>query len=305
MTNILKYRFAAAAWLCIGPVSAQDIPAGAEVRGPADIVSSSDVHRRNLALITGEALLIAWYGKTNWWQEGFTSKFRTVDEGWFGQRTYAGGADKLGHFYMNYVTSRVVARAFMAAGNDDNHAVTLGALTTLGAMMAVEVLDGYSKRWHFSREDAVMNLLGAGAAVVMERNPALDRLFDFRIHYKPSASNGHNFDPFGDYSGQTYIVALKASGIPALREHRWLRYVELVVGYGARDFPENRPNIGRDDRARNLYAGISLNLTEVLGQTIFKNTADNRVRKFTNVALEFIQVPGTASFRRYTLPVDD
>lgn len=303
MTRYKKLFIAAAAWACIGQVHAQETPAAETLRLP-DLVSADTVHRRNLALIASEALLVGWYGKTNWWQEGFTGEFRTVNEGWFGQHTYAGGADKLGHFYMNYVTSRVVARAFMWAGNDNDHAVTLGALTTLGAMTAVELLDGYSQRWRFSRGDAVMNLLGAGAAVLMERNPALDRLVDLRLHYKASASNGHNFDPFGDYSGQTYIIALKAAGIPALREHPWLRYVELVAGYGARDFPENRPNIFGDNRTRNVYVGISLNLSEVFARTVFKNTPDSRARKFTNVAFEFVQFPGTAVYRHHTLSRD-
>jgi hypothetical protein len=295
---------AAAAWACVGQGHAQETPA--ELAAPAlpELASADSVHRRTLAVIGGELLLLGWYGKTNWWQEGNTGEFRTVKEGWFGQNTYAGGADKLGHFYMNYVGSRVVAHALRWAGNDDAGAVTLGTLTTLGAMTVVEIIDGYSKRWRFSREDAVMNVLGAGAAVLMERNPAVDRLLDFRLHYKPSASNQYNFDPFGDYSGQTYIVALKASGIPGLREHRWLRYVELVAGYGARDFPENRPNISGDHRTRNVYAGISLNLSEVLGSTVFKNSPDSRARKFTNAVLEFVQPPGTAVYRHRTLSTD-
>jgi hypothetical protein len=294
---------AAAALACAGQVNAQEVQAEQAASLP-DLESAASVHRRTLLVIGGEALLLGWYGKTNWWQEGNTGEFKIAKEGWFGQDTYAGGADKLGHFFMNYASSRIVADAFMWAGNDNDRAVNLGALTTLGAMTVVEIIDGYSKRWRFSREDAVMNVLGAGAAILMERNPALDRLVDFRLHYKTSASNQYNFDPFGDYSGQTYIVALKASGIPALREHRWLRYVELVAGYGARDFPENRPNIPGDNRTRNVYAGISINLSEVLGQTVFKNLPDSRARKLTTAVLEFAQPPGTAVFRHRTLSRD-
>jgi hypothetical protein len=192
----------------------------------------------------------------------------------------------------------------MWAGNDRDRAVNLGALTTLGAMTVVEIIDGYSKRWGFSREDALMNVIGAGAAVLMERHPDLDRLVDFRLRYKRPAASGQNFDPFDDYSGQTYIVALKASGIPALREHPWLRYVELAAGYGTRDFPGNRRNVLDENRSRNVYAGISLNLSEVLGRTVFRNAADSRARRFTDAVLEFAQPPGTAAYRRHTLPRD-
>jgi hypothetical protein len=300
MSRYTQLFIAAAAWTCAGQAGAQEFPAEPAARLP-DLLSAQSVHRRTLAVMAGEVLLLGWYGKTNWWQEGNTGEFKVVKEGWFGQDTYAGGADKLGHFFMNYASSRIVAHAFMWAGNDKDRAVNLGALTTLGAMTVVEVIDGYSKRWRFSREDALMNVIGAGAAVLMERHPALDRLVDFRLQYKRPPSNQQNFDPFGDYSGQTYIVALKASGIPALREHRWLRYVELAAGYGTRDFPGNRPNILDDNRTRNVYAGISLNLSEVLGRTVFKDSADSRARKFTKAVFEFVQPPGTAVYRRHTL----
>jgi hypothetical protein len=302
MSRYQQLLIAAAAWTCVSQAAAQELPAETAASVP-DPLSAQSVHRRTLAVMAGEVLLLGWYGKTNWWQDGNTGEFKIVKEGWFGQDTYAGGADKLGHFFMNYASSRIVAHALMWAGNDKDRAVNLGALTTLGAMTVVEIIDGYSKRWGFSREDALMNVIGAGAAVLMERHPALDRLVDFRLQYK-RPSNQPNFDPFDDYSGQTYIVALKASGIPALREHRALRYVELVAGYGTRNFPGNRPNILDPNRTRNVYAGISLNLSEVLGRTVFNNSPDSRARKLTNAVFEFVQPPGTVVYRRHTLPRD-
>lgn len=263
-------------------------------------VDEAAVSRRNVTLIIAEALAVAWYGKQNWWQEGFSGDFHTVKEGWFGQNTMAGGADKLGHFYTNYAGTRLLARAFRHMGNDADEALLLGTAVTLGSMTAVEVVDGYSKRWRFSREDALMNAAGAAAGVLLERSPRLDALVDLRVHYVPAEVGGDKFDPFGDYSGLTYVVAFKASGMPALRARPLLRYLELSVGYGTRNYSDDRPDLV-DKRRRQLYVGISLNLAELLGNTVYRRRPASRTRATVDTVLEYVQVPGTAVFARHRI----
>jgi hypothetical protein len=256
---------------------------------------------KNAALILGEAAAVGWYGKRKWWVDGFRNDFVKVNEGWFGQNTYAGGTDKAGHFFTNYTGARLLTKAFAHLGNDPDQALFLGAALTLGTMTAVEVIDGYAKRWSFSREDAIMNVLGTTAGVLMEKYPRLDDLVDIRFAYSRSTVDGASFDPLGDYSGQTYIMVLKASGFPALREHPLLRYVELAAGYGARNYSPARPDLF-DQRKRLVYFGISLNLSELLNRTVFKNSPNGTGRAFANTALEYVQVPGTAVFRSHQLP---
>jgi len=53
-------------------------------------------------VIGGIAATVGIYGMNSWWEDGFSGSFRTADEGWFGQNTYAGGADKAGHAYFTY-----------------------------------------------------------------------------------------------------------------------------------------------------------------------------------------------------------
>ena len=304
------------AWFCAGlPAFAQDTSTTVQEATAPDVAIQEPAPRpkpplvlderklalRNTALILGEVAGVALYGKRNWWEDGFQGRFRKVNEGWFGQDTYAGGADKLGHFYANYVGSRLFAQAFRAMGNDPDHALYLGTALMLGTMTAVEVADGYSKRWRFSREDAAVNVLGAGAALLFEKNPGLDELIDLRFQYHRSGVEGGRFDPFGDYSGQTYVLALKASGIPGLRDHPLLRYVELAAGYGSRNYSPFRPDlIGQ--RYRQAYVGISLNLSELL-----RSADPNRKlpgRAVLDTAFEYLQVPGTAAFKRHRLPTD-
>ncbi len=258
-----------------------------------DAPDEAAVRRRNLGIIVGTAAAVGLYGKQKWWQDGFGSRLRKVDEGWFGQHTYSGGADKLGHFFMNYAGTRLMSKAFRWAGNDADTALALAAWSTLGIFTAVELLDGFAKQWHFSKEDALINAAGTGAALLFERNPALDRLFDIRLLYRPSREGGRRFRPFSDYSGQTYLLVTKASGIDAFSSHPVLRYVEFAVGYRARGYASDAGRLVQAGN-REIYVGISVNVAELLGQTVFRQGGGwSRAQAFSDTALEYLQIPGT------------
>jgi hypothetical protein len=291
MRSTIRRRLAGialAAGLAASSAAASQEIAQAEPR------SASDVRARTGLIIAGGSLAVFAYGKAKWWQDGFSAGFRARSEGWFGGDTYAGGTDKLGHGWGSYVGTRALARAFEWAGNDEASALRLAAWSAFGTYMAIEVLDGYSRRWTFSGEDAIANAAGAGLAVLLERNPALDRLVDLRLLYTPPRRLAHSrkFDPLSDYTGQTYLVVLKATGVPELRNHPLLRYFELAAGYGARGF-EDGPE-ARAGRTRNLYVGISLNLSEALARSAFRDTPPTDwTRRATTGLLEVTQVPGT------------
>lgn len=264
--------------------------------GGITAVSDEERKFRTRALVLGGLGGVLAYGKTTWWKDGFTGNFNTVDEGWFGQNTYSGGADKMGHAYFSYAGTRLLSHAFEWAGNSHDDSVRLSAATVFGTLMAVETLDGFSKRWKFSKEDMIMNVLGTGLGLLFENNKRLDDLFDFRLHYWPSrdARRLNEISLVNDFSGQTYLLVAKATGIPQLKNHDVLRYFELAAGYGSRGY---EPNEGAPypDRHRNLYFGISLNISEILRNTAFRgSTEKTRSQRVTETVLEYVQVPGTA-----------
>jgi hypothetical protein len=126
----------------------------------------------------------------------------------------------------------------------------------------------------------------------MEAYPEVDALIDLRLQYSPSRgpTGRRSFDPFGDYSGQRYLAVLKASGVPALREHAWLRYLELNVGYGTRNFESESRKLSAP--TRHVYFGVSLNLSEILRGTVYKNnTRPSRSQRFTEGFFEYVQIP--------------
>lgn len=266
----------------------------------SEIDSSSSKHSRQKSsknfrtglLISSFALGTALYGALNWWDDS-SSQFRVRHEGWFNEDTPNGGADKLGHAYSFYVSTRLMRRGFQWAGYSRSKAAQWAGITSAALSVGVEIMDGFTDEYGFSPEDTIMNLGGIGLGVFLEMNPQWDDLFDVRLHYWTSddARKFDDYDPVADYSGQTYLWIIKASGIPNLRQHQWLRYFELALGYGTRGY---QPNDGTEQPTeRNLYYGLSLNLSQLLNDLVFKNSR-SRSQQVTEQVLEYWQMPGTA-----------
>ncbi|MBE0607419.1 MAG: DUF2279 domain-containing protein [Deltaproteobacteria bacterium] len=251
---------------------------------------------KNAAVIGGIGITVGAYGMNKWWKDGFSGSFHTTDEGWFGQDTYAGGGDKVGHAFFSYTGARLLTRVFEAVGNDPGRALRMGAWTSLGVMTGVEVVDGFSKKFRFSMEDAVANAAGAAFAVLVEVDPRVDALLDFRLLYQRSddARRLDQTDPIADYSGQTFLLALKADGIPRLREIPVVRYLEILVGYNTRGY---EPNDGTmNDPQRRIYYGVGINLSRLLSDTVFRcGLKGGKAQRATDTVLEFLEVPGTAA----------
>ena len=251
---------------------------------------------KNAAVIGGIGITVGVYGANSWWKDGFSGSFRTVDEGWFGRNTYAGGADKAGHAFFTYTGARLLTRGFKALGNNPGRSLRLGAWTSLGVMTGIELVDGFSKKFRFSVEDAIANAAGAAFAVLAEKDPRIDALLDFRLLYRRSddARRVGETDPIADYSGQTFLLAVKADGVPRLREVPVVRYLELQAGYNTRGY---EPAAGtKIDPHRRIYYGIGINLSRLLSDTVFRgDLKGGKIQRGTDTVLEFLEVPWTAA----------
>jgi hypothetical protein len=138
-----------------------------------------------------------------------------------------------------------------------------------------------------------MNLAGVALGVALESYPELDDVFDFRLAYSPSP--GSSFDPFGDYSGQKYLLVVKADGFEPLRRNRFLRYLEVAVGYGAKGFDEG------GERRRDIYLGLSLNLSRLLADTAYEGRMHSTpFQRGTDRLFELVQFP-TIGYKSWKL----
>ncbi len=205
----------------------------------------------------------AWYRKHK-----PLTEFKFGGDGFFGSRTYAGGADKLGHAWATMSLARAGTELLHQWGGFSKQTATLvsTALSEL-LFLGVEVKDGFY--YEFSYGDALGDTAGALAALALSLSPRLDELFDFRVEYWPSHEyrrqfEGGNVNVAEDYSGETYLLALHLGGLHALRDARWggvTRFVDLAIGFGTRGYKPDQPKGEPDYKHRQeLSIGFSLNL---------------------------------------------
>jgi len=272
-------------------LAASQVTAGESAPGP-----QSGTATRNALLIGGASLAVAAYGADKWWRGGFGGGFDTEREGWFGSDTEFGGVDKLGHAYANYVGVRLLTPVFEELGNNRRESISLATWSTLAIYTAVEVLDGFSRKYHFSIEDAIANVAGVALGRATESNRRLDEIFDFRLYYRRSPYAG-GWDPLGDYSGQRYLLVVKADAFAPMREHAVLRYLEAAVGYGARGFDAGPDTVV--DRRRELYFGVSLNLSRVVSDAFYGGRrGSTTTQRNADRLFDVVQFPTIVTGRR-------
>ncbi|MEA1918570.1 MAG: DUF2279 domain-containing protein [Campylobacterota bacterium] len=219
-------------------------------------------------LLTNTAMAgaIAIWGYTQW--DYGTEKLHSGSEGWFGKETSNGGSDKLGHFYTNYLMTRILGPIFHDWGYSHEEAALYSALSSaFQSIVIMEVGDATSPEHGFSNEDFIADLLGSIAGYYWYRYPSIAKKIDFRIEYLPDFNNLQS-DFTTDYEHMKHLLAVKASGFEAL-EHTWAQYFELHLGYYTRNFDHNSV-YPIEDRERYMYAGIGVNLSHLLRPSMGK-----------------------------------
>jgi hypothetical protein len=185
--------------------------------------------------------------------------FRFKNEGWFGKDTYAGGMDKLGHFWSSQAIADGVTWLLQRKGVDTRQSAATGAVLSFAVMTAIEIGDGFTP-YGFSSRDMAMNALGVTFSYLRNTIPGFKETLDFRLQYMPSDIG--SISASSDYSNKKFLFALKLSGLEPLKDTPW-RFVEFHAGYFARGFSETERALGRP-LERQLFAGIGLNLNALL-----------------------------------------
>ncbi len=263
----------------------------------------------SLATLGGVYLGFSTWAYFAWYRgQPDLGEFRWGGDGYFGENTYAGGSDKVGHAWANLVLARASTSLLEWGGWDRGVASAIGAGVAWGLFLIVEVKDGY--HYQFSPGDLVANTAGAALSMLFVNVPRADELFDFRVHYYPSAEylgllrGEYHGDPqlnslniAEDYSGQTYFLALHLGALDlagrqgALAEA--LRYVDLGVGFRAQKYkPDSPPG---SIRSQEVYLGLTVNLQHALDRATggARAGALGRTRRIGHAVFEHLGVPYT------------
>jgi hypothetical protein len=224
----------------------------------------------------------AYAGFAAWaWVAWYRDRPRLPDwtyggDGGFAVNTYAGGADKLGHAWATMVLSRLGSELLEAGGWSDTAATAIASGLCLGAFVMVEVNDGYFTE--FSPLDLGADVAGVAAASAFRHLPGLDDWVDFRVQWFPSRAfrrrPGANFAE--DYSGQTYLLALKPSALAPVREQRALvalGFINPVVGFESRNYVPEPAEGQRVEHRQTVFWGMTFDVQAVIDAALRDSTS--------------------------------
>ncbi len=175
-------------------------------------------------------------------------------EGWFGEDTKHGGADKTGHAFTGYFLARTGADLYGYLGYSESQASGMGAMTSILLTTTMEIGDSFSE-FGLSPQDIYANIAGAALGYALSAYPKAGRFIDYRVEYSPSLTRPDK-DPTTDYQHLKYILAFRFSGFESLEDSP-LRFINLMCGYYTRGFGSG------GEGERSIFWGMGLDLAEL------------------------------------------
>jgi len=264
---------------------------------PDEIGAGGGEPRRLLAALLSVGV-IAGSAANSFTEAGHTD-FHFTQEGFFGEHTYAGGADKASHFVDYAILSKELGKAYTLLGYDRTTSILLGFGVATATGLMTEIGDG-TTFFGFSYEDLLMDTLGAGTAAVVAATRTED-LFGFRRGFLlPPSGRATCCQVPGkgdDWSNSIQTADLKLAGVARRLgiPSGPFRYLLLSATYGTKGYPSGAPEL----RERQVGIEIGLNFEQILD--------DLRVTRRTwwgyalHVVFDNVRVPFTAVGYRFDL----
>jgi hypothetical protein len=182
-----------------------------------------------LFVATSVGLYFLWYKKFP------KSRFHFINDNreWF-------QVDKVGHATTAYNLAAIHHDLMRWSGVKTGPAITTSIISSLAYMSIIEIMDGFSKDWGFSRGDLLANISGAALFAAQQHFWGEQRIgmkFSTRLtpfaQYNPALlGNSPVSRLMKDYNGQTYWLSLNIrSFLP--ESSRFPAWANIAVGYGA------------------------------------------------------------------------
>jgi hypothetical protein len=267
--------------------------------GIAGHAAAGTAKRYQLLIASAMSVGVVVGGAINAFMETPHQAFHFTSEGWFGEHTYAGGADKASHFVDYTILSKELAFLYEKLGYSRRDSILLGFGVAVAGGLLNEIGDATNK-YGFSFEDLTMNALGAGASAAIAA-AGLQDLIGFRHGILlPAAGSRTCCQVEGkgrDYSNEIFTADLQLQGIGRLLDWKIgpLRYLLISATYGTKGYPNGAP----DSRERQVGIEIGINFNPILN--------DLGVRRNTwwgytlHIIFDNFRVPFTAVGFRYDL----
>lgn len=147
--------------------------------------------------------------------------------------------DKAGHAVTAYNIGTLQYDMMRWCGVKKNDAIIIGSATALGGLAIVELLDGFSTHWGFSKGDMLANLVGTAIFASQQQWWDQQRIaMKFSAHFSPyaryhSGELGKSWASriLKDYNGQSYWLSFNIkSFLPASAS--FPAWPSVALGYG-------------------------------------------------------------------------
>jgi hypothetical protein len=217
--------------------------------------------------------------------------------------------DKLGHATTAYNIAAIQSDILHWGGVKSTPSSLIGTVSALGFMSMIEIMDGHSEKWGFSKGDMLANLSGC---ILFEGQQLLwgQQRFGLKYSYHRTLFAKYNPAELGsngpqrmlkDYNGQSYWLSLNiASFLPA--RANFPQWLNVAAGYGAEGMIDAVTNPGEIDgkkipvfkRYRQFYLSADADLYRINNVSPFANTVlkITRTVKVPSPTLEWNKVEG-------------
>lgn len=239
------------------------------------------------------ALASIWYDEDertgfHFYSESDNIAGTAADHGWLDDWHTFVQVDKLGHVWTAWQITRVVGGYGRWAGLSPGEAGLFGGIVSTVFQTQIEVSDGFSAAYGFSRTDALANLVGSTVGGLKVAYPERLDWLATKYSYRPSPYYGTQTTgvdgggPFGylgnaikDYDGATYWLTVRPEELLAEGSRArqvWPDWLAFSAGYGGDNLahaisghdygnvPEGESNVHR----REFYIGPDIDLLHSL-----------------------------------------
>ena len=218
--------------------------------------------------------------------------------------------DKVGHAATAYNIAAIQTDILRWGGVKPGKAAAIGTLTALGFMSMIEILDGHSTHWGFSKGDMLANIAGCvlyeGQQLMWgQQRISLKYSYHhtmFAQYYPQELGSNWKERMLKDYNGQTYWLSFNiGSFLP--NKSDFPKWLNASVGYGADGMigAWNNPKeingklIPEFKRYRQFYFSFDTDLYRIDKVSDFSNMLlkSNRTFKMIAPAIEWNKIDGT------------
>lgn len=195
--------------------------------------------------------------------------------------------DKMGHTFSAYYIGKLGHQSLTWSGLNNKKATWYAAGYSLLFMTTIEVFDGFSEEWGFSKGDFIANVSGAGlftAQQLIWQEQRIGLRFSYHAtsypQYRPDVLGSTPVERlFKDYNGQTYWLSANIHAF-LNNESKFPKWLNFAVGYGADGMTGGTSNpdsanglaIPSFERSRQFYLSPDIDLSKIKTRSKFFNS---------------------------------